>query len=44
VAHVRQSRPHAGLDVQVNALRTLQVVASSLGSGVDEVCECVEEA
>jgi hypothetical protein len=37
MAHVRQSRPDyvldSGLDSQVKALKTFQVVPSSLGSG-----------
>jgi len=36
MAHVRQSRPDAGLDSQVKILEMFQVVPCSLG-GVDEV-------
>jgi len=33
MAHMRQSRPDSGLGFQVKVLRTIQVVAASLGSG-----------
>ena len=33
MAHVRQSRPDSGLGLQLNVLKTIQVVPSALGSG-----------
>ena len=33
-AHIRQSRPDSGLDIQVKVLKTLQSVPSSLGNGM----------
>ena len=35
MAHVRQSRPDSGLDVQVKASKTFQVVPSLLKSGYE---------
>ena len=33
MAHIRQSRPGSGLGLQVNVIRTFEVVLSLLGSG-----------
>ena len=33
MAHIRQSRPDSGLDFQVEILKRIEVVPSSLGSG-----------
>ena len=35
MAHIRQSRPDSGLVIQVKVLKTVEGVASSLGSGYD---------